>query len=313
LTRTEPPAAPGSVFFLSDYGLADEFVGVVHAVLHRLAPGVAVVDLTHQIPPYDVRGGAAALARALPYLGPGVVLAVVDPGVGGPRRGLAVEVACAPSRTGRGFGGSSGFVGSSGFGGSRGPGGSRWLVGPDNGLLLPAADQAGGIRRAVVLDRDAVDQAAALSPIGAATFDGRDLFGPAAALVCAGFDPTELGDPVAVADLLRVADPVVELGTLDDGRRLVRAEVTWVDRFGNAQLGAVGSAVPASVPVVTVCVVDAGSRPVDVRRVHTFSDLAAGEPGVLSDGNGRLALAVREGSASAWFKVAAGDLVELVW
>ncbi|HEY5244790.1 MAG TPA: SAM-dependent chlorinase/fluorinase, partial [Acidimicrobiales bacterium] len=115
-----PPASPAgadTVYFLSDYGLADEFVGVVHAVLRRLAPGIAVVDLVHEIPPYDVRAGAAALVRAVPHLGPGVVLAVVDPGVGGSRRGLVLEID-GPDR--------------------------RWFVGPDNGLLLAAAARAGG-------------------------------------------------------------------------------------------------------------------------------------------------------------------------
>ena len=326
----------GTVFFLSDYGLVDEFVGVVHAVLHRLAARVVVVDLTHQVPPYDVRAGAAALARAVPYLGPGVVLAVVDPGVGGPRRGLAVALADA---------GPDG-AGLDGAGPDGGRPGSRWLVGPDNGLLLPAADRAGGIDRVLALDRAAVDRAVAdrlvTGHIGtgrpgtdrpgaggatvAATFDGRDLFGPAAALLVAGVDPETLGDPVSAAQLVRVPDPVVELGTLGDGRRLVRTEVTWVDRFGNAQLGADGDTVPPSVPVVTVTVAtttpgstttpavqEAGPVPEEIRRVRTFSDLAAGQPGLLSDGNGRLALAVREGSAAARFGVAPGDLVELVW
>ncbi len=102
MSGTQPPgpAAPGTIFFLSDYGLRDEFVGVVHAVLARLAPGTAVIDLTHEIAPFDVRSGAAALARALPHLGEGLVLAVVDPGVGGPRRAIALETAPASGPTG---------------------------------------------------------------------------------------------------------------------------------------------------------------------------------------------------------------------
>ena len=108
------------MFFLSDYGTADEFVGVVHAVLHRLAPSAPVIDLGHQIPPFDVAAAAALLVRAGPHLGPGVVLAVVDPGVGTDRRGVAVELP---------------------------PGGPTWLVGPDNGLLLPLAEARCGPRR----------------------------------------------------------------------------------------------------------------------------------------------------------------------
>ncbi|HEY1732809.1 MAG TPA: SAM-dependent chlorinase/fluorinase, partial [Acidimicrobiales bacterium] len=291
LTGTGAPVHPGplagadTVYFLSDYGLADEFVGVVHAVLRRLAPGVAIVDLVHQIPPYDVRAGAAALVRAMPHLGPGVVLAVVDPGVGGPRRGVVLETD-GPER--------------------------RWFVGPDNGLLLAAADRAGGIRRAVVLEppdgrparEDGVDAA------GPATFDGRDVFAPAAAALCTGTGLDALGGPVDGRELARVPEPVVEIGSVGDGRRLVRAEVTWIDRFGNAQLGAPGATVPASVPVVAVA---AGIRALSARRVRTFADLDPDEVGLLCDGNGQLALVVREGSAADRLALAPGDLVELVW
>ncbi len=120
--RSDPVPA---VYFLSDYGTADEFVGVVHAVLFRLAPELRVIDLSHQVPPFDVVAGAAMLVRAAPHLGSGVVLAVVDPGVGTERRGVALTTA------------------------SSGP---RFVVGPDNGLLLPMADALGGVRSAVALD-----------------------------------------------------------------------------------------------------------------------------------------------------------------
>jgi len=283
-----PPASPAgadTVYFLSDYGLADEFVGVVHAVLRRLAPGIAVVDLVHQIPPYDVRAGAAALVRAVPHLGPGVVLAVVDPGVGGPRRGVVLETD-GPDR--------------------------RWFVGPDNGLLLAAAARAGGIRRAVALEppegRPATE--GGVDATEPATFDGRDVFAPAAAALCTGAELDALGCAVDGRELVRVPEPVVEIGSVADGRRLVRAEVTWVDRFGNAQLGAPGATVPASVPVVAVA---AGAEARSVRRVRTFADLDPDEVGLLSDGNGQLALVVREGSAAERLALGPGDLVELVW
>ena len=107
-----------TVSFLTDYGLDDEFVGVLKAVIRDLAPHVTVIDLTHGIRPYDVRAGSLALARAIPYVPAGVVLAVVDPGVGTSRRAVAVEVA----------------------------GGEGVLVGPDNGLLGPAVGIfAGGL------------------------------------------------------------------------------------------------------------------------------------------------------------------------
>jgi S-adenosyl-L-methionine hydrolase (adenosine-forming) len=280
-----PVAVADTVFFLSDYGRRDEFVGVVHAVLRRLAPQVAVVDLTHDVPPFDVRAGAAALARAFPYLGLGVVLAVVDPGVGGTRRPVVLEVPGGP--------------------------GPRWLVGPDNGLLVPAAEAAGGIERAMTLPVHTTPR----FPGGgeSATFDGRDLFVPAVAALCLGADPGGLGIPLDPSTLVRVADPVVESGTLGDGQRLLRAEVTWVDRFGNVQLAAAGEAVPSSVPEVAVSVGTGWNDPQVVRRVRTFSDLAPGEPGLLVDGNGHLALVVREGLAAARFDVGVGALVELVW
>lgn len=287
-----------TVFFLSDYGRFDEFVGVVHAVLRRLAPRVVVVDLTHEIPPFDVRAGAAALARAFPYLGAGIVLAVVDPGVGGSRRAVVLEAPEGP--------------------------GPRWLVGPDNGLLLPVADLAGGIERAVALRRPPVPAG------GPSTFDGRDLFAPAVAALAVGGDLHGLGVPVDPSTLVRLAGPVLEVAALSDGRNLVRAEITWIDRFGNVQLAAASSSVPPGVSRVSVAVIappespgsptgygpDGRHLPIPphaVRRVVTFSDLSPGEPGLLADSNGRLALVVNEGSAAARYGVSAGALVEVLW
>lgn len=187
-----------AVFFLSDYGLADEFVGVVKAVL--LAAGVPqVVDITHEIPPHDVRAGALALARAAPYVLPAVVLAVVDPGVATSRR----EV------------------------GARSTDGSLF-VGPDNGLLGPALALAGGAERAVRLRRP---------PPGAGgagpTFAGRDVFAPAAARLFQGSELASLGESLDPASLVALEAPTCRR----EGGELV-SEVQWVDRFGNAQLSA---------------------------------------------------------------------------
>ncbi|HET7718313.1 MAG TPA: SAM-dependent chlorinase/fluorinase, partial [Acidimicrobiales bacterium] len=113
-----------TITFLSDYGLRDEFVGVVKGVLRTLAPHATVLDLTHEVPVHDVRAGALTLARSVQYLPPGVVLAVVDPGVGSDRRAVAVEVGDEQTAV---------------------------LVGPDNGLLAPAVAMVGGARRAVSL------------------------------------------------------------------------------------------------------------------------------------------------------------------
>jgi S-adenosyl-L-methionine hydrolase (adenosine-forming) len=187
-----------TVTFLSDYGLTDEFVGVVKSVIRSLAPDVAVIDLTHEIGPHDVRAGGLALARSAQYLATGVVLAVVDPGVGTARRGVAVEVGD----------------------------GQSVLIGPDNGLLAPAVAMVGGADRAVVLTNPEYQL-----PAPGLTFAGRDVFAPAAAHLCNGVDLYELGDPVEPGSLLPGVLPVSHV---ENGR--LQAEVLWVDRYGNVQL-----------------------------------------------------------------------------
>ncbi|SRR5581483_4232202 len=187
-----------TVTFLSDYGTADEFVGVVKSVIRSIAPHAAVIDLTHDVEPHDVRGGGLVLARSAQYLNPGVVLAVVDPGVGTDRKGVAVEVGD----------------------------GASVLVGPDNGLLAAAVAMVGGADRAVVLDNDEYQL-----PAPGPTFAGRDVFAPAAAHLCNGVDLDALGTLVDPATLLPGLLPV----TREEDGNLV-AEVLWVDRFGNAQL-----------------------------------------------------------------------------
>ncbi|MGH9035535.1 MAG: SAM hydrolase/SAM-dependent halogenase family protein, partial [Acidimicrobiia bacterium] len=149
------------VSFLSDYGLADEFAGVCKAVILRVAPDARVIDITHEIPPHDVRAGALTLARAVQYLPRGVVLGVVDPGVGTGRRAVAAEVE------------------------------SGHLVGPDNGLLAPAVAMLGGAKRVVSLTNPEY-QMEAPGP----TFAGRDVFAPAAGYLASGVDLAELGEEI---------------------------------------------------------------------------------------------------------------------
>jgi hypothetical protein len=187
-----------TVTFLSDYGRTDEFVGVVHSVIRQLAPGVGVVDLTHDIAPFDVRAAGLTLARSAQYVCPGVVLAVVDPGVGTDRRAVAIEVA----------------------------GGAAVFVGPDNGLFAGAAGMVGGAERAVLLDN-----ADYHLPSPGPTFDGRDVFAPVAAHLCLGVPLELIGTPIDTSSLTPGLLPLSEMS--DDG---LAAEVLWVDRFGNAQL-----------------------------------------------------------------------------
>jgi S-adenosylmethionine hydrolase len=272
-----------AVFFLSDYGTVDEFVGVVHAVLHRVAPTVPVIDLSHQVPAFDITAGAAMLVRAGPHLGPGVVLAVVDPGVGTDRRGVALEVPV---------------------------GGPRWLVGPDNGLLLPLAASLGGVRAAF-----------ALHPVGgrsAGTFDGRDVFAPAAAHLALGGEARAIGQPMGTATLQPEPDGgPPERADLEERTQagrvgvggVVRAEVTWIDRFGNVQLtarpealSAIGVTMGDTVVLTVVSTENGGEerddRRIVARRVLAFGRLDGGEFGLLDDANGLVSLVLDRASAA---------------
>jgi S-adenosylmethionine hydrolase len=259
----------GPISFLSDYGLDDEFVGIVHRVLAAHAPGVPVVDITHGVAAHDVRAGALTLWRAAPWLGPGVVLAVVDPGVGGPRRGVAVEVAAA----------------------------SVVLVGPDNGLLLPAALALGGATRAVELAADPI-------PGRGATFAGRDVFAPACARVATGADLLDLGRPVD-PDTLE-GDPVPAATVGRDG---VRGEVLWVDRFGNAQL----SARPADADHLgPSLVLRSGGRQWPAARAAAYAELAPDQVGLVTDSYGLLAVSLNGAPAADRLGLARGATVWIV-
>jgi len=187
-----------TVSLLTDYGLTDEFVGVVKSVIRDIAPHVVTIDLTHDVPAFDVRAGGLALARCIPYVASGIVVAVVDPGVATSRAALAIEVA----------------------------NGEGVLIGPDNGLLAPAVALTGGAERAVSLTNPAYHL-----PAPGPTFAGRDVFAPAAAHLANGVDFADLGELLDV-DLLTPA--VVPL-TRRDGEAVI-GEVLWVDHFGNAQL-----------------------------------------------------------------------------
>jgi S-adenosylmethionine hydrolase len=257
----------GPVAFLSDYGLEDEFVGVVHRVIARRAPGVPVIDLTHQIPAHDVRAGALTLWRAAPWLAPGVILAVVDPGVGTSRRAVAVEVAAA------------GAV----------------LVGPDNGLLLPAATSLGPLTAAVELPPHHE---------GGGTFAGRDVFAPAAAEVALGAQLGDLGEPVDPDSLAGWPVPAPNAGP--DG--WLRAEVLWVDRFGNAQLNVRPGDVNHLGPVVDL---RAGTHAGPARLVAAYGQLRPEEVGLVTDSYGLLSVSCPGAPAASRAGLRPGDEVRI--
>ncbi len=259
-----------TVTFLSDYGTVDEFVGVVHSVIRSIAPEVKVIDLTHQVPAYDVRAGALTLARAAQYLCAGVVVAVVDPGVGGERRAIAVEVGD----------------------------GASVLVGPDNGLLAPAVAMVGGASRAFELTNKAFQL-----PAPGPTFDGRDIFAPVAAHLCAGVPLEELGTEIDPATLRPSMIPI----TQPDGDMLV-CEALWVDQFGNVQLNVDPDEIADMGDMVTVTV---GDRRRSAPRIETFSGLGVGEIGMIVDSYGLMALVANQGSAARELGIGPGDEVLL--
>lgn len=203
-----------TISFLSDYGHQDEFVGVVHSVLHQLCPEVRVIDINHNVPPFDIRSGGLTLARASQYMAPGVVLAVVDPGVGSPRRGVAVEVGD----------------------------GQAVFVGPDNGVLAPAVAMVGGATRAVELNKSEYHLEAP-GPL----FAGRDIFAPVAARLCEGIPLEEVGTLIDPVSLLPGIFPISDI---KDGE--IHGEVLWVDRYGNAQLNIDPESVAALGDVVEI-------------------------------------------------------------
>jgi S-adenosylmethionine hydrolase len=257
------------ITFLSDYGTADEFVGVVHAVIARLAPDARVIDLAHGIPRHGVVQGALTLARTLAFAPAGVHLAVVDPGVGGARRAVALRTAEE----------------------------ERVLVGPDNGLLVPAAERFGGIAQAV----DVSASPWRLEPVSA-TFHGRDVFAPVAARLARGEPLTAAGAPLDAAALVPLS--LRRPRAVGGG---VVAVVAGVDTFGNVQLLA-GREDLELVPGVSVRV-SAGENALRAVVARTFADVAAGEAILYADSSHALAIAINKGDAAAALGVRAGDEV----
>jgi S-adenosyl-L-methionine hydrolase (adenosine-forming) len=259
-----------TVSFLSDFGTDDEFVGVVKAVLRGLAPHVHVLDVTHGIPPFDVRAGGLALARAAQYLPPGIILAVVDPGVGTTRRAVAIETL----------------------------GGDAVFVGPDNGVLASAVAMVGGAERAVELTNTEHHL-----PAPGATFAARDVFAPATAHLANGGALEELGDEVDVHSLLPGVLPVIE--RVDEE---IRAEVLWVDRYGNAQLNAGADDLGSIGEHVLLRIGDGRRRG---RVVGAYGDVPPGEIGLVVDSYGLLSVSLDRRSAATELGLDVGDVVTI--
>ena len=256
------------VTFLSDFGLQDDFVGTCHGVIKRIAPDVQIVDITHGIPPRAIVQGALVLANTLQYMPEGVHLAVVDPGVGGPRRALALR-----DRDG------------------------RLYVGPDNGLLLPAAERAG-----LAEAHEIVNPAYALSPVSR-TFHGRDIFAPAAAHLAKGVATSELGPPIDPTALVRLELPRPELRS-----HRISSTVLYVDAFGNMQLNLTREHLDQAdvQPGARVELELAGQRYYAV-AARTFSDARSGDLILYEDSYGNVAVAMNRGNAAEMLAASAGQ------
>jgi S-adenosylmethionine hydrolase len=261
------------ITFLTDFGLEDDFVGTCHGVMKRIAPDVHIIDITHGIPPQGVLQGALTLANTLPYMPAGVHLAVVDPGVGSTRRALAL-------RDGEG----------------------RIHVGPDNGLLIPAAEKLGGIAEA----HELANPDYALESVSR-TFHGRDLFSPAAAHLALGVALADLGPPIAVDALARLDLPQPEVGTTR-----IRAKIVSIDRFGNMQLNVNRGDLDRVdvVPGTRVEVELAGERYYAV-AARTFADARAGDIILYEDAYRNVAIAISGGNAAEMFAARDGQDVRI--
>lgn len=260
-----------TITFLSDYGTADEFVGVVRSVIRSIVPDVEVIDLTHNIQAYDVRAGALTLGRATQYLCPGVVLAVVDPGVGTERRAVAVEVGD----------------------------GQSYLVGPDNGLLAAAVAMCGGATAAVELTNTDY-QLEAPGP----TFAGRDVFAPAAAHLCAGVPLHDLGQAI---DPMTLLPGLIPIPRQEEDGSLV-ADVLWVDRYGNCQINVDPAEIEAFGGHVLIRWNDDART---AQRAPTYEGIAAGQVGLVIDSYGMLSICLGRRSAAAELHIGIGTELAL--
>jgi S-adenosyl-L-methionine hydrolase (adenosine-forming) len=260
------------ITFLTDFGLTDDFVGTCHGVMKRLAPDVEIIDITHGISPQAVLQGALVLRNTVPYMPEGVHLAVVDPGVGSSRRPVVLRDAA-----------------------------GRLYVGPDNGLLVPAAETEG-----IESAHELANPQYALESVSR-TFHGRDLFAPAAAHLALGVEPAELGPPLGLDALVRLDLPVAEVSP-----GVVRAAVLYVDRFGNIQLNLTREDLESvGIAPGTRFELEANGERYYATAARTFADARPGEIVLYEDSYRNIAIAINRGSAAEMFASDAGQLLTL--
>ena len=260
------------ITFLSDFGLKDDFVGTCHGVIKRIAPDAQIIDITHGIPPTSILQGALVLANTIGFMPIGVHLAIVDPGVGGPRRALALQ-----------------------------DHEKRVFVGPDNGLLLPAAS-----RRGIEAAHELANPAYALDSISR-TFHGRDLFSPAAAHLATGVPLAELGPPVDPESLVRLdlPEPVVVDGA-------IQATLLYVDSFGNIALNLDRDDVEElGIVSGTRVELELSGERYYALMARTFADARPGDVILYEDSYKNMSLAISRGSAARMLHASPGQEIRI--
>lgn len=266
------------ISFLTDFG-PESAPAICRGVMLSIARDAQIVDITHTLRKFAIHDGAYLLWSAVPWMPIGTHVVVVDPGVGTGRRAVAI-------RTGRG----------------------DVLVGPDNGVLMPAAAVLGGAVEARLLANPEL-----MLPHVTSTFHGRDIFAPMGAHLAAGVPFESVGDPVDVDDLIPFAFPGPTIG---DG--VLETVVLFVDSFGNVRLAGVPADLAAAIgPLtegrsleVTFLAAEDGAL---LRTVlpwgRTFGDRPIGSPLLYENSFGNLAIADNQGNAAARLGVTAGRAV----
>jgi len=253
------------VSLLSDWGLRDPSPAICHGVILGIAPEALIVDISHEVDKYNITHGALLLWCALPFLPIGAHVAVVDPGVGSTRRAVALETA-------------------------RGD----YLIGPDNGLLLPGAERLGGVVRA-----HRIENPQYRLPVVSSTFHGRDLFAPAAAHLAMGVPLEHIGPPTDPASLAILDWPPVRAR---DGE--LETSVLYVDTFGNAKLSGLAADMHAAFgqlqrgTQLSLRPALGRGMPRTLTWSSTFADVAVGDPLLYEDSYGRLSIAANQASAA---------------
>jgi S-adenosylmethionine hydrolase len=267
------------VSLLSDFGSRDASAGIMRAVVAGICPTAVLVDLAHDVDKFAIRDGALLLWNAVPYLPIGAHVAVVDPGVGTERKGVAIQAA-------------------------RGD----YLVGPDNGLLMPAAARLGGITHAHLLENPRYSL-----PDVSSSFHGRDVFAPAAAHLADGIHIEELGRPVDPRRLLALEWPRPEIRP-----GLVGTQAIYIDTFGNVKLSALAEDLSAALPELRLgesldvrFLGEGAPRGLQATWARAFGDVAPGAPLLTVDSYGRGTLAIHRGSASGMYGVTLDTPIEI--